>query len=451
MRTKRTKGKTRSKRPEVTKRQAPAIPPPSRCARGGPASNPAGADTNATFHLPRVEDYEPYIGAQAVERILKKAATVNACRVVNFNSTYYGGGVAEMLTSLTLLMNSAGIEAEWRVIQGTPDFFSITKKMHNALQGGDINFTEMKTRIFEQVIFENAVRNNMDHDFVIVHDPQPLPLIEHFRKKCPWIWRCHIDLTHPDAEVWQYLRRFIDRYDAMIVSRESYKQPIEVPQQIFAPAINPFNSKNREASEEEIEDRLKHNNIPTDLPLVVQVSRFDPWKDPAGVIRAFQIARKEVDATLVLLGNFATDDPEGAAIYDEVAKQRDERILVLCEGDDTMLVNALQRRAAVVLQKSLREGFGLTVAEAMWKGTPVIGGRVGGICDQIENGVNGFLVSSEEEAAQRIVQLVRNEGLRNKMGKLAKESVRKQFLLTRYFEQYLDLFASFETVFRLRK
>jgi trehalose synthase len=414
---------------------------------------PASSDAQTTrdgFQLPRIEDYEEYIGGEAVERILKKAERLGGRQVVNFNSTYYGGGVAEMLTSLTLLMNSAGIKAEWRVIQGTPDFFSITKKMHNALQGGEINLSQAKKRIFEQVIFENAVRNRIDHDFVIVHDPQPLPLIDHFSKRCPWIWRCHIDLTQPHSGVWDYLRRFVERFDAMIVSREAYRQPLDVPQCVFQPAINPFNSKNRPMGDDEIDARLRHHEIPTDLPLVVQVSRFDPWKDPEGVIRAFEIARREVEATLVLLGNFATDDPEGSEIYNALMKRRDERVLVRCEGDDTALVNALQRRASVVLQKSLREGFGLTVAEAMWKGTPVIGGNVGGIRDQIEDGVNGFLVSNVEEAAGRIVQILKDEALREEMGTKAHESVRQRFLLTRYFEQYVDLFSRFETIFRLK-
>src|SRR5256885_15805900 len=210
------------------------------------------------------------------------------------------------------------------------------------------------------------------------------------------------------------------------------------------PAINPFNIKNRELTDKEIDERLAHYNIPTDLPLVVQVSRFDPWKDPVGVLEAFKRARKELDATLVLLGNFATDDPEGEQIYESLCACRDERILILTSGDDSALVNALQTRAAVVLQKSLREGFGLTVAEAMWKGTPVIGGNVGGIRYQIEDGASGFLVSSIEEAASRIVQLVKDKKLRDQMGKKARESVREKFLLARYVEQYLDLFDASE-------
>jgi trehalose synthase len=396
----------------------------------------------AHYRLIQIEDYEPLIGRETVDRIRQKAAKLKGLRVANFNSTYYGGGVAEMLSSLTLLMNSLGLRTEWRVIQGTADFFSITKKMHNALQGGKIDLSSIKKEIFEQVIYENCVRNFLDHDFVIVHDPQPLPLIEHYEKKCPWIWRCHLDLSRPEAETWKYLRGWIDSYDVVIVSCPEYKQEMKPPQRVFMPAIDPFTIKNRPLSDKEINERLAHYEIPVDLPLVVQVSRFDPWKDPKGVVEAFKLARKQIDARLVLLGNFATDDPEGEEIFHSLCACRDDRILILTSGDDTALVNALQTRAAVVLQKSLREGFGLTVAEAMWKGTPVIGGNVGGIRYQIEDGVNGFLVSSIEETAKRIVELVNDKELRNEMGAKARETVRKNFLLTHYLEQYLDLFGA---------
>ena len=397
----------------------------------------------AHYRITQIEDYEQFIGSESVERIREKARRLEGLRVANFNSTYYGGGVAEMISSLTLLMNSLGLRTEWRVIQGRPDFFSITKKMHNALQGGEIDLSSIKREIFEQVIYENSVRNFLDHDFVIVHDPQPLALIEHYEKKCPWLWRCHLDLSRPNAEIWKYLRRWIDNYDAVIVSCPEYKQETRPPQRVFMPAIDPFTIKNRRLSEKEIDERLAHYKIPTDLPLVAQISRFDPWKDPEGVIKAFKLASKEADARLVLLGNFATDDPEGEEIFNSLWACRDERILILTAGDDTALVNALQTRAAVVLQKSLREGFGLTVSEAMWKSTPVIGGNVGGIRYQIENGVNGFLVSSVEEAAERIVELLKDQKLRDEMGRKARETVREKFLLTRYLEQYLDLFHAF--------
>jgi trehalose synthase len=397
----------------------------------------------------QVEDYEQFVGAEVVERVKEKARPLQNLHVAHVNSTYYGGGVAELLGSLTLLMNSLGIKTGWRVIQGSPDFFSITKKMHNALQGGEINLSELKMQIYEDVVFENAVRNHLDHDRVIVHDPQPLPMVAHYQKKGPWIWRCHIDLTNPNRELWNYLAPFVEKYDAVILTLEEYGRRLETPQVFFMPAIDPFSIKNKELSEDEIRERLDHYDIPTDLPLVTQVSRFDRWKDPEGVIQAFKLAREEVDATLVLLGNIATDDPEGEKVYQSLLDYQEERIIILAR-EDTALVNALQSRSAVIVQKSIREGFGLTVTEAMWKGTPVIGGNVGGIRYQIEDGVNGFLVSSIEEAAQRIVQLLKDEELRERMGQKARETVRKRFLMIRLLEQHLDLLGSFETVYQLK-
>ncbi|MDR4508663.1 MAG: glycosyltransferase [Candidatus Brocadiaceae bacterium] len=400
------------------------------------------------YKLIQVEDYEQFVGAETIKRIKEKAKSLQGLHITNVNSTYYGGGVAQLLSSMTLLMDSVGIKTGWRAIHGPPDFFSVTKKMHNALQGEAINLSEQKKIIYENVIYENSVRNHLDHDVIIVHDPQPLPLINHYRKNSPWVWRCHVDLTNPNKELWNYLVPFIERYDAVILSRRDYKQDIKTPQLFFMPAIDPFSLMNRPLSEAEIEERLNHYHIPTDLPLVVQISRFDKWKDPEGVIKAFRMARKEVRSTLILLGNVATDDPEGEEVYNSLLDSREERIIILSRQDGA-LVNALQRRAAVVLQKSIREGFGLTVAEAMWKGAAVVGGDVGGIRYQIEDGVNGFLVSSIEGAARRIVQLLKNSGLRQQIGQRARETVRQNFLLTRYLEQYLDLFNSFVPVFQL--
>jgi len=398
----------------------------------------------------QVEDFEKYAGAETVERIINKAKPLRDIHVAHINSTYYGGGVAEVLSSKTLLMNTLGIKTGWRVIQGSPDFFSITKKMHNALQGDRIGLTERKMQIYEDVIYENVVRNHLHHDIVVVHDPQPLAMIRHHRKNGPWIWRCHIDLTRPNPEVMRFLLPYINMYDAVILTLKEYKQKFRTPQVFFFPTINPFSITNRELSQEEITERLSHYRIPDDLPLVVQVSRFDRWKDPEGVIEAFRIARKKVDCTLVLLGNVATDDPEGETVYRALLDNREERIIIL-SVQDSALVNALQRRATVVLQKSLREGFGLTVSEAMWKGTPVIGGNVGGIRYQIEDGKNGFLVSSVKEAADRIVRLVKDKKLNRSMGKRAKETVRKNYLLTSSVERYLDLFGSFKTSYTLMK
>lgn len=401
------------------------------------------------FKLKSIEDYEPLIGGEDVARILRKAERLRDLHVVNINSTYYGGGVAEILSSLTLLMNAAGIRTGWRVIEGRPDFFSVTKKMHNALQGAEINLTDQKKQVYEEVVYENAARMHLDHDVVIVHDPQPLPMIQHYRKMSPWIWRCHVDLSKPNPDLWAYLAPMIERYDAVVVSLPEYAQKLDTPQRFIMPAINPFSTTNKELSDTDIDERLAHYDIPTDLPLVAQVSRFDRWKDPEGVIAAFRIARKEVDCTLVLVGNVATDDPEGQEIFESLHDCAEERIRIL-SVQDSALVNALQRRAAVILQKSIREGFGLTVTEAMWKGTPVIGGKVGGIRHQIEEGSNGFLVESVEQAAQRIVQLVKDPKLCRQMGKRAQESVRRRFLMSRLMEDWLDLIGAFETNFRLK-
>ena len=403
----------------------------------------------ATPEIVKLVDYEQHIGAENVDRIAEKAEKLSHLHVANVNSTYYGGGVAELLGSLTTLMNQVGIKTGWRVIQGSPDFFSVTKKFHNALQGGEINFSELKREIYEQVIYENAIRNHLDHDRVIIHDAQPLPMITHYDKKGPWIWRCHIDLSQPNKVVWRYLRPFIEMYDAVVLHIEDFKQKMDTPQVVFPPAIDPFSIKNKSLSYDETQERLDHYEIPTDLPLISQISRFDMWKDPQGVIEAFKIASEEIDARLVLLGSIATDDPEGEEVYQSLLEHRSDRIIILSR-EDTALVNALQKRSMMVLQKSIREGFGLTVTEAMWKGTPVIGGNVGGIKVQIEDGENGFLVDSVEEAAERMIQLYRNQGLRERMGQKGRETVKKRFLMTNLLESYLDLLGGFETFYKFK-
>jgi len=397
-----------------------------------------------SWHV-NIEDYAPLIGDEALERILHKAHRLRDLRVLHLSSTFYGGGVAEMLSSVTLLARSLGIKADWRLIQGSPDFFNVTKKIHNALQGAEINLTDLKKEVYEEVVVQNALRMELDYDFVIVHDPQPLPMIMHHRRTCPWIWRCHVDLSRPEPGVWEYLLPFINEYNAVILSLPEYAQPIAPPQAFIMPALNPFSLKNGDLDDAAIQDRLEHYGIPVDKPIVAQVSRFDRWKDPEGVIQAFHLAAREVDARLVLLGNVATDDPEGQEVFESLLKHKDGVIVLTAE--DSALVNALQRRATVVLQKSLREGFGLTVTEAMWKGAAVVGGRCGGITHQIEDGANGFLVSSVDEAAARIVQLLKDSALRERLGHEARETVRQRFLMSRLIEQYLDLFSAFETSF----
>ncbi|MET3840610.1 glycosyltransferase involved in cell wall biosynthesis [Bradyrhizobium sp. OAE829] len=259
----------------------------------------------------------------------------------------------------------------------------------------------------------------------------------------PWLWQCHVDLSSPHAPVWTYLRQFIEQYNGAIFSLPEYGQDLQIDQQFVTPSIDPFSAKNRDLSDREIREFLGNYKIPTDRPLVTQISRFDRWKDPMGVIEAFRKARDQVECTLVLVGNNATDDPEGGEILKTIKSVADESIIVLAVDDPT-LVNALQRAAAVVLQKSTREGFGLTVTEAMWKGAAVIGGDVGSIRHQIKDEWNGFLVSTPDQAAARIVQLLKNPRLREQVGSRAKESVRQNFLMSRLLEDWLDLLAKYE-------
>jgi trehalose synthase len=405
----------------------------------------SSAVQRSTLGLHTLEQYEPLIGRATVERISAKVERVRTMRVAHISSTFYGGGVTELLTPLTLMLNATGIETDWHLIQGTPGFFGCTKKLHNTLQGEDLEFSDAERTIYEQVVFENATRLHLDDcDAVIVHDPQPLPLIAHFAdREMPWLWQCHVDLSTPHAPVWAYLRQFIEQYDAAIFSLPEYGQDLRIDQQFVTPAIDPFSAKNRELSDREIREFLRNYKIPTDRPLVTQISRFDAWKDPMGVIDAFRKAREQVDCRLVLVGNNASDDPEGGKILETIESVADDGIIVLAVDDPT-LVNALQRSAAVVLQKSTREGFGLTVTEAMWKGAAVIGGDVGGIRHQIKDEWNGFLVSTPDQAAARIVQLVKDPGLREQVGSRAKESVRQNFLMSRLLEDWLDLLCKYE-------
>ncbi len=387
-----------------------------------------------------LERHQQLIGIRATARLLKKARRLAGLKVLHVNSTRQGGGVAEILSSLTPLMNEVGIETDWLVINGSPEFFAFTKDIHNALHGEPIELAAPAMRLHRDVACTHAPQGQLDdYDVVIVHDPQPLPLAE-LRRQQAWIWCCHIDLSAPFAPAWDYLAPMVELYDAAVFSLPEYAQPLDVPQRFIMPAIDPFSLINREISRAETTQLLKRYNIPRDLPLVVQVGRFDKWKDPEGVIDAFCAAARRAPATLVLAGNGAADDPEGPAMYDKICAASGERIIVIA-AEDPLLVNALQRRAAIVLQKSLREGFGLTVAEAMWKGRAVIGGNVGGIRHQIAHGQSGYLVSDVDQAAATIAALLHNPAVRRNIGRRARERVRRHFLLTRLLEEWIDLLA----------
>lgn len=393
-----------------------------------------------------LNDYRDIVGDKVISKIYKKARKLYGKRIIHLNSTYLGGGVAEILNSLVPLFNDIGIDAGWRIIRGNPDLFSITKKFHNALQGDRINLTEIKKRLYIQASEEFSVYTHLDHDCVIIHDPQPLPLINFYRKMQPWIWRCHVDISHPDEQLWETLKGFILKYDVAVVSSEEYKKDdLYVEQRVIHPVIDPLSPKNMELNNNNIPKYLKKFGVPTDKPLLTQISRFDKWKDPEGVIEVFKLVKQKVDCRLVLCGSMATDDPEGVKMFKKVEKRANRLVetgdVHLITSENNILVNALQRKSDVIIQKSLREGFGLVVSEALWKERPVVASRVGGIPLQIVDGENGFLVEPDDKQgfADRIVEIMRHPDLGKEMGKNAKESVKKKFLITRLLSDYLDL------------
>jgi trehalose synthase len=395
-----------------------------------------------------LKEYRNIVSEKTLNNIYEKADKLSGRHIVCVNSTYQGGGVAEILDSIVILLNELGVEVGWRILHGSPDFFTITKKFHNALQGEKINLSDQKKRIYYEANRRFSIFTHIEHDIVMVHDPQPLPLIDFYDKKQPWIFRCHIDLSSPDPEVWNYLAYFIAKYDHFIVSLEKYKQNLSVPQRVIYPAIDPLTPKNKEVSEEDIQKYMNKYDIDRDRPIIAQISRFDKWKDPMGVLDVFEMVRSKVDCQLVLLGSLATDDPEGQAIYQQVREktkngkyEKDIKLLLI---DNNFLVNCLQRAASVIVQKSTMEGFGLTVSEALYKGTPVVASNVGGIPTQVRNGYNGFLHEPKDYSgfSDSIIRLLKDENMRRKLGENGKNYVRKNFLITRLLSDWLTLFES---------
>jgi len=391
-------------------------------------------------------DYRDLVGYDSIAKVYRKSKRLCGKHILHINSTYQGGGVAEMLLSLVPLMNDVGIDTGWRVLHGNPDFFGITKKFHNALQGDRLNLTKMKKRLYIQTNKDFSVYTHIDHDCVIIHDPQPLPLVKFFKKRQPWLWRSHIDLSAPNEELWAFLKEFLIRYDAIIISNEKYKKAdLLLRQRVILPAIDPLSPKNTEISQGVISKYLKKFHVPTDKPLITQISRFDKWKDPEGVIEIFRLVKEKVDCRLVLCGSMAMDDPGGSAIYEKVMRKAGRLIkngdVILITHENSILVNALQRSAAVVIQNSAREGFGLTVTEALWKRTPVVASNIGGIPLQITDGENGFLASPSDtqDFADKTIHILQNPDLAKDMGSKGRRIVRENFLITRLLSDYIDL------------
>lgn len=398
-------------------------------------------------------EYRHIIGDRCAAEIEELAVPLRGARVLHLNATAFGGGVAELLGALVPLMNEVGLRAEWQVMRGADDFFAVTKAIHNALQGGTIAFTPEKLDLWRHYNELNAALFDEDYDFVVVHDPQPagvLSFVEGLRNRRPsghWIWRCHIDLTAAQPEIWDYLRPYLDKYDAAVFTLPSYvKGDLKVGAiAIIPPAIDPLSPKNMDLSQSAQREVLGRYGIDTRRPIISQISRFDPWKDPLGVIEAYRIIKKRVPGTqLIMVASMAADDPEGWSYYERTARRAGEDydifLLSNLNGVGNLEVNAFQRASSVVIQKSIREGFGLVVSESLWKGRPVVGGNVGGIPLQITDGKTGYLVDSVEECAARTVELLRRPALAAAIGRAGREHVRQNFLITRDLRDYLRLF-----------
>ena len=391
--------------------------------------------------------YASITGQDVIDHLQQLAEPLKGLKVLHVNSTKVGGGVAEILHKMIPLMNELGIITSWEVISGESDYYQCTKNFHNGIQGNSVEIPERLLKIYEDTNAKTAetLREKLkSSDIVIIHDPQPAALIKFFpKRKNKWVWRCHIDANKPFRPVWKYLRNFVTNYDASIFSLSSFAQQLPHPIYLIAPSIDPLHDKNIDLTEKEVSDVQSRFNLDSERPMIVQVSRYDRFKDPIGVIRAYKLTKKFIPSLqLVLAGGGASDDPEGEAVLNEVrsaaADDPDLKILLL-PGDAHRTINALQRAADIVLQKSIREGFGLTVTEAMWKNKPVIGGDTGGIRIQVINYHTGFLVNTPEGAALRIRHLLHNRGLIEEMGGKAREFVRENFLITRHLREYLTL------------
>ena len=401
----------------------------------------------------KIEKYQELISKELFREILKLSKELKGLKVFHVNSAPRGGGVAELLKSLVPLMKGVGLKASWYVNPPGEKFFTLTKTMHNALQGEEFEFPFFARRLYIRHMELTAkLMQDMKPDLWVIHDPQPVGAAAYLPNFHPAVWRVHIDTSNPNKEAYGFIYPFMTMYDKVVFTCKDFIGP-SIPKKkilIFPPAIDPLMQKNIPLSLKEAKIILQNFNINLSKPLVTQVARFDPWKDPLGVVEAYQLAKKKIpDLQLALLGLFlARDDPQGVKIYNEEKKKvkGDPDIFLFSDPEflgslrvDTF-VNAFQVASDVIIHKAVREGFGLSVAEAMWKGKPVIGGNVGGIKLQIKNGVNGFLVNNSKQAGQRIVQLIKNPGLSEKMGRRAKESVREKFLMPRLLRDHLKLY-----------
>jgi trehalose synthase len=402
-----------------------------------------------------LEAYQSVIGEPRVREIRQLAARLEGKRVLHVNATAFGGGVAEILSTLVPLMQDVGLRADWQVMRGAEEFYAVTKAMHNSLQGMRLAWTPEMRDTWLRYSRINADLFDEEYDFVVIHDPQPAAILGMLQQRLGarpagrWIWRCHIDMTEAQPEVWDLIHPWIEQYDAAIFTMEEYvKGDLRGPQVLtIPPAIDPLSPKNVDLSDTTVHEILDRYGVDAARPMILQVSRFDPWKDPLGVIDVYRALKPDFPTLqLALIASMAHDDPEGWAWYERTVRRAGEdfdiHILSNLNGVGNVEVNAFQRCADVVVQKSVREGFGLVVSEAMWKGRPVVAGNVGGIPLQILYGKTGYLVNTTEECINRVEYLLRRPDVADRMGALGREHVREHFLITRYLRDYLAIFDS---------
>lgn len=395
--------------------------------------------------MPKITEYESIVGPNTIEELRLLAGKLQGKLIQNINSTAVGGGVAEILNRMVPLLRELGVDTRWDFIKGGEDFFNVTKKFHNALHGKPEEITPQMFEIFMETSQRNIDEVKIYGDVVFIHDPQPIALI---KKKasipgCKWIWRCHIDVSMPDKQVWNFLTPFIHQYDAAVFSAPNFSQPLPIRQFLIAPSIDPLSDKNKDLPQETINKVLEKYHIPGNKPIITQISRFDYLKDPIGVIEAYRLVKKRIDCQLIIAGGTATDDPESTMVFEEAKEaagtDADIHLLPIPSGSD-IEINALQRASTVIIQKSLREGFGLTITEALWKAKPVVASCTGGIPLQIKHKYSGLLCHSVAGAAFAIKQLLNSPEYARRLGENGHEHIKQNFLLTRHLKDYMLLF-----------
>ncbi len=395
------------------------------------------------YNMEKIDEYISIVGQPIIDDLRLLGQKLKGKVIQNINSTSVGGGVAEILNRMVPLLKELSVDARWDLIKGGIQFFEVTKKFHNALHGRYEEIDKHDYEIFMDASQKNIAELDTYGDIVFVHDPQPVALIE---KKADnkWIWRCHIDISNPDQGIWKFLKDFVIRYDASVFSAPSFAQDLSIRQYLISPSIDPLSDKNKELPQEIIDSVLVKYGVPKDKPIITQISRFDGLKDPIGVIKAYKKVKQRINCRLILAGGTAADDPEGAKILEEVREMAsgdtDIHILLLPQND--IEINALQRASTVIVQKSIKEGFGLTVAEALWKAKPVVASNVGVIPLQIKHKYSGLLCHSIEGAAFALKQLLNNPQYGKKLGENGREHIKNNFLITRHIRDYMLLFLS---------